>query len=130
MKRKIFILFVSISFCFITRSVYAEETIEYKEGAIFLSLTKKAQPMAKMPTNLSIVTGNEIERTGAKNIGQALDLSNNLNIGKYGTLGSLSSLILRGALTTPEQNRICFTDGFVFSVLRTEHSYKWHTDWG
>lgn len=100
MRHNIFMLFITILVCFIISSIYAEEIVDYdyKDGEIFISLTRKIQPISEMPTNVSIVTEREIEKTGAKNIGQALDLTSNLNVGKYGTLGSMSSLILRGAL--------------------------------
>lgn len=77
-----------------------EEGIRYleEEKTYFITLTRKAEPKKDLPTNVAVITKEQIAKSGARNIGEILDFSTNINVGKYGTLGSMSSVILRGAL--------------------------------
>ena len=97
---KSLILLVITGLCFITNGAYPSENPgSDKESFITLYLTGKVQSDETLPTNVTTVSEKEIKKVNARNIAETLDYSNNLNIGKYGSLGSMSSLILRGALS-------------------------------
>jgi len=82
--KKIFlfmILFTSLSF--------AEE--------IFLSATKEGIPQKFLPSNTIIITEEEIKQTNAKNVGELLDCLTIIEVGHYGTLGSMKNLRMRNS---------------------------------
>jgi outer membrane cobalamin receptor len=81
----------------ILHNVYAEETNPVDEE-VFISLTREVQLKEDLPTNVTTINNEEIQKTGARNVGEILDFSTDINVGKYGTLGSINSIILRGAL--------------------------------
>jgi len=74
--------------------VYAEE----QDSELFLSLTRKPEPGKNLPTNLATVTKKDIENKSARTLDEVLNYTSDINLGKVGTLGAKSSIILRGAL--------------------------------
>ena len=70
------------------------------EDQVFLSLTKKADPYANLPTDISVITSDQIEQSGAKNAGEALENELGINRSVNGTLGQLSTVMLRGATSS------------------------------
>ena len=82
--KKIFlsmILFTSLNF--------AEE--------IFLSATKEGIPQKFLPSNTIVITEEEIKQTNAKNVGELLDCLTTIEVGHYGTLGSIKNLRMRNS---------------------------------
>jgi outer membrane receptor protein involved in Fe transport len=70
------------------------------DGAVFLSLTRSAEPLARTPTNVTVVTREEIDRFGAKTLDEALNRVPSLNFTRTGTLGAQSTVRLRGVPTS------------------------------
>jgi outer membrane cobalamin receptor len=82
--KKIFlfmILFTSLNF--------AEE--------IFLSATKEGILQKFLPSNTIVITEEEIKQTNAKNVGELLDRLTTIEVGHYGTLGSIKNLRIRNS---------------------------------
>ncbi len=73
---------------------FAEESIP---DETFLSLTRRPTSIKKLPTNVSVVTAQQIEDLGAKSIDQVLQLLPSVDVSRTGTEGSFSSIRMRGA---------------------------------
>ncbi|HCJ67333.1 MAG TPA: hypothetical protein DHV62_08450 [Elusimicrobia bacterium] len=97
---KSIICVIWILICVISAFSQEKEEIRYleEEKAYFITLTRKAEPKKDLPTNVSVITAEEIKNLGARNFAEAINYLNSVNVGKYGTLGAMSSVILRGAL--------------------------------
>lgn len=81
----------------------AEPSPVVKEGddsSLFLSLTRKGESEDALPSQRSIVTREEIERSGARNLGEALTLVPGAMFNRTGTLGAQTTLRLRGVPTS------------------------------
>ncbi|MBN1622072.1 MAG: TonB-dependent receptor [Endomicrobiales bacterium] len=72
-----------------------------QEDEVFLSLTKRAESLKDLPTNVSIVTKEQIEQLNEYELGKILEQEAGLNPSERGTAGSSSSLMIRGS--TAEQ---------------------------
>ncbi|MFH2070369.1 MAG: TonB-dependent receptor [Elusimicrobiota bacterium] len=72
-----------------------------EEKDAFITLTRKPQPMAELPANMSVITSKEIEKSGARNVSEAIENLTSINIAEYGTLGSQTSVRIRNS--TSEQ---------------------------
>lgn len=75
-----------------------EDTSE--EGVVFLSLSRKGERPDVLPSQRSVVTRNEIQRSGARNLGEALNLVPGATFNRTGTLGAQTTLRLRGVPTS------------------------------
>lgn len=73
----------------LTSSIFAEE--------IFLSVTKEGVPQKFVPSNVTVVTKQEIEKTNAKNVGELLDMLTVYDLSHYAGLGSQKTLRLRNS---------------------------------
>ncbi len=69
------------------------------DSGVFLSLTRKAEDIASLPTNVSTISGSDIAEKHARNLGEALQSELGFNINQYGTLGSNSNITIRGSKT-------------------------------
>lgn len=102
---KKFLFVLSLTCQLINLSTYQrlysqEEGIRYleEEKTYFITLTRKAEPKENLPTNVMVITKEQIAKSGAKTLGEAIETLPSVNVGEYGTLGTMSSVILRGAL--------------------------------
>jgi outer membrane cobalamin receptor len=82
--KKIFLFIV-----FFTSLNFAEE--------IFLSATKEGIPQKFLPSNTIVIIEEEINQTNAKNVGELLDRLTTVEVGHYGTLGSIKNLKIRNS---------------------------------
>ena len=64
---------------------------------IFLSVTKEGILQKFLPSNTIVVREEEINQTNAKNVGELLDRLTTVEVGHYGTLGSIKNLRIRNS---------------------------------
>lgn len=81
------------------QNVLAKETKEQenKEEVLFLSLTKKQEPLSDLTTNLTVITQKEIKEKNAKNLGEIIDGEAGISYKTYGPLGQAQSIYMRGS---------------------------------
>lgn len=96
---KKFILFImTIALC---SQVFASQKYdaqnENENEAIFLSLTKFAEPLKDLTTNLTVITQKEIEEKNATNLGEILEGELGISFKANGPLGQAPSIFIRGA---------------------------------
>ncbi len=95
MKKFISLLAVlSLAISAFTQTVGAAD---YNEGEVFLSLTKKAEPLRDLTTNLTVITEKEIKEKNAKNLGEIVDGEAGISYKNYGPLGQSQSIYMRGS---------------------------------
>ncbi len=82
----------------------SEEEIKFVDETAFITFTRRQEQRKELPTNVSVITSKEIEQLGARNVGEAIAHLTSIDIGRYGTLGSLSSARIRNS--TSEQVQI------------------------
>jgi vitamin B12 transporter len=63
---------------------------------LFLSVTRTPEPWTHLPSNISVITQQDIARSGAKTLDEVLDLYPAVDVQRTGTLGSFNTLRLRG----------------------------------
>ncbi len=63
---------------------------------LFLSLARQAQPMGQMPSNISVITKEDIQKSGAQTLDEVLDSMPSSDQSRSGTLGSFTTLRMRG----------------------------------
>jgi len=107
-----FFLVLFLTYQLINLSTYqllAEEEIRYleEEKAYFITLTRKAEPKKNLPTNVSVVTAEEIKKLGAQNAGEAIRNEVGIcDVSKRGTLGFESTVRLRSGGDTAKQTLV------------------------
>ena len=67
------------------------------EGEIFLSLTKTAEPLSDLTTNLTVITEEEIKEKSANTLGDIIEGELGISYKNYGPLGQNQSVSMRGA---------------------------------
>ncbi|MFL2656419.1 MAG: TonB-dependent receptor [Burkholderiaceae bacterium] len=75
---------------------------------IIVSGALKKQNLLDAVTSVNVISKVEIERSGAKSIGDLLKGQNGVEVGQSGGLGSQTSFFLRG---TESRNALVFIDG-------------------
>ncbi|MDD2524680.1 MAG: TonB-dependent receptor plug domain-containing protein, partial [Endomicrobiaceae bacterium] len=88
----IILLFSSIVFADGTSNSQKEN-----EEVIFLSLTKTAEPLKDLGTNLTVITEKEIKEKNAKTLGDVIDGEVGISYKTYGPLGQTQSVFMRGS---------------------------------
>jgi outer membrane cobalamin receptor len=73
---------------------------EGEEEGVFLSLTRTQAALDDLPAQRTVVTRADLERSGAKNLADALESVPGAVFNRTGTVGSLASLRLRGVPTS------------------------------
>lgn len=74
---------------FISAAAFAQEA--------FLSLTKYSESTEKLPTNITIITQEDIEDRHVETLGELLRHETSINFKSYGTIGAATSISIRGA---------------------------------
>jgi iron complex outermembrane recepter protein len=74
---------------------FADMSLEQLANIEVISVSKKAQPLADAPSSLYVITGDDIRRSGAISVPEALRLAPNLHVAK--SSGSAYSISARGA---------------------------------
>ncbi len=87
MRNKIFYIFLSI--ILINFKTFSQE--------VFLSVTKEGIPENQIPSNATVITKEDIEKTNAKNVGEILDKISLYEFGHYGEIGSAKTIRLRNS---------------------------------
>ena len=64
--------------------------------AEFITLTRSPSIESKLPTNISTVTSEDIRRSGAVNVAEALQVLPGVDVQESGSIGSFASVRLRG----------------------------------
>ncbi|MCB4756487.1 MAG: TonB-dependent receptor [Elusimicrobia bacterium] len=72
------------------------------QDAPFISLTRRSMPLSKIPTNVSYLTSKDIKDSGATSIDEVLPLLPSVDVVKSGTLGTFSTVRLRGVPSSAE----------------------------
>lgn len=67
---------------------------------VFTSLSRRATSINRSPTNVSVLTAEDIKRVGATTLAEILDLLPSVDVSRSGSLGSLSSIRMRGVPTS------------------------------
>ena len=67
------------------------------EEVLFLSLTKTAEPLRDLTTNLTVITEEEIKEKSAKNLGEIIEGELGISYKNNGPLGQTQSVFMRGA---------------------------------
>ena len=70
------------------------------EDGVFLSLTRSAEPLDAMPTNVSVLTADDIRHSGALTLPDALGLLPSVQVQEPAVLGQYSNFRLRGVPTS------------------------------
>jgi len=65
-------------------------------GVIVITPTRSPRMVKDLPTNVSVITREEIAESGAQNVGEVLKNRLGVGIRRYGTLGAQSEIALRG----------------------------------
>lgn len=66
-------------------------------GTIVVTATRLPEKLSDLPTNVSVITKEDIARTDARNLGEAIRNSVDIDVSKKGTIGSETSVSLRGS---------------------------------
>lgn len=82
---------------------------EPNEEDIFLSLTRRPTPRTDLPTNISVITSEDIEKSGAHSLPDLLDRLPGIDLTRSGSLGSFTSIRIRG-VTTADQIQVLLDD--------------------
>jgi outer membrane cobalamin receptor len=128
MNKKIKFLVSILFFLMILSYPTVSYSQDQQDDGVFLTLTRKPEPRINLPTNLTVVTNKDMDNKNAKTLDEALDFTNSVNIGKIGTLGAETTMILRGAL---DKQTLVLVDGrpvndistgkYNFSELNTQN---------
>ncbi|MBQ1609738.1 MAG: TonB-dependent receptor plug domain-containing protein, partial [Elusimicrobia bacterium] len=89
---------LSLAVSAFTQTVIAADDEENNEEEIlFLSLTKTAEPLSDLTTNLTVITEEEIKEKSAKTLGDIIEVELGISYKNYGPLGQNQSVFMRGA---------------------------------
>jgi outer membrane cobalamin receptor len=69
----------------------------------FVSLTRSPENPDNLPTNISVVTRQDIAKSGATTVADLLDFVTSVDVGRSGSLGSSSFVRMRGV---PSANQV------------------------
>lgn len=98
---------------FVNSVIIAQETVLNNESQsilnpIIVSGARQEQSLLDAVNSVSVINKDEIERSGAKSVGDLLKGQVGIEIGQSGGLGSVTSFFLRG---TDSRNALVFIDG-------------------
>ncbi len=79
------------------------------EENVFLSLTRSSEPARSMPTNISVITSKEIQRSGAVSLADALAMLPSVEVLKPSVPGQFSTVRMRGA-PSPDDVQVVVDD--------------------
>ena len=84
-------------FAFTQTVIAADYDEDENEGEVFLSLTKTAEPLRDLTTNLTVITEEEIKEKSANTLGDVLEGELGISYKNNGPLGQPQSIFMRGA---------------------------------
>jgi len=71
-----------------------------KLDEVVVTATKTEKDLQDVTQSVTVVTGEEIRKTGATDVATAIQNATNVHIGNYGTPGSVESVSIRGAYSS------------------------------
>ncbi|MBR3627843.1 MAG: TonB-dependent receptor [Elusimicrobia bacterium] len=80
--------------------IAADYDEEENEGEVFLSLTKTAEPLSDLTTNLTVITEEEIKEKSAETLGDIIEGELGIAYKNNGPLGQTQSVFMRGATSS------------------------------
>ncbi len=80
----------------VSRAIAVVLAFSVSSQAEFITLTRISTIESKLPTNISTVTSEDIRRSGAVNVAEALQVLPGVDVQQSGSLGSLATVRLRG----------------------------------
>lgn len=95
--KKISFLLIILLFSSIVFADVPSDSQKENEEVIFLSLTKMAEPLKDLGTNLTVITEKEIQEKNAKTLGDVIDGEAGISYKTYGPLGQTQSVFMRGS---------------------------------
>lgn len=102
-------IFIAVIWSFIAViSAFSQEKEEIRyleeEKVYFITLTRKAEPKENLPTNVTVITKEEIVKLSAKNIGDVLKNKIGIvEVSKRGTIGTESEIRIRSGGDSSKQ---------------------------
>ena len=94
-KRNLILISTAILLAF--GFAWGEETVYMGDlGVIVITPTRGPRMVKDLPTNVSVITREEIAESGAHNVGEVLKNRLGVEVRRYGTLGASSYIGLRG----------------------------------
>jgi outer membrane receptor for ferrienterochelin and colicins len=96
-----FLLLIGLCICPCSHRAVAQEVlphqIDYELQPIVVTATRTPQPLEQSTANVFVLTGEEIQRSTAQHLGDALGSIPGVSIGEYGGPGQNIALSLRGS---------------------------------
>ncbi|MCL2484891.1 MAG: TonB-dependent receptor [Endomicrobia bacterium] len=71
--------------------------IAFAQQEVFLTLTKYEEAIERLPTNVTVITQEQIEKSNAASVADLLQSEVGINVRQYGSIGSAASVSIRGA---------------------------------
>ena len=87
MKKKLIIIGMILTF---TSNLFAQ-------SEVFLSLTRSEEPVASLPTNITVITQDEIAQMRVNSLGEILENQVGIFFKTNGTVGDMPTVFIRGA---------------------------------
>jgi len=100
MLKLILIYLFFVFSCFKLSYSQYEDTVK-EPKSVFISLTRRPEPVKNLLTNISVIESKEIKQHNYTNVSETLDNITGIDIGKYGSLGAQTSVRIRNS--TSEQ---------------------------
>jgi len=92
------IIFFAVAMALCSQVFASQENMTEKDNEeIFLSITKCAEPLKDLGTNLTVITRKNIEEKNAKTLGDILEDEPGISYKGYGPLGQSVSISIRGS---------------------------------
>lgn len=85
-------------------------------GTIVVTATRLPEPLGDLPTNVSVVTKEEIARLNARNVGEAIRDCPSIDVSKIGTIGAESTVRIRGGGGVAKQTLVMIDGRAVNSI--------------
>jgi outer membrane cobalamin receptor len=95
--KKISFLLIMFLFTSIAAADICSGNQNEDDEIVFLSLTKTAEPLKDLGTNLTVITEQEIREKNAKTLGDVVDGEAGISYKSYGPLGQTQSVFMRGS---------------------------------
>lgn len=92
------IIFFAVAMVLCSQVFASQKNMTEKDNEeIFLSITKYAEPLKDLGTNLTVITRKNIEEKNAKTLGDILEDEPGISFKSFGPLGQAVSISIRGA---------------------------------
>jgi outer membrane cobalamin receptor len=103
-----------ISLIFLVNAAEERKKPEFILKEIVITATRIPEVISQIPENVTVIPEEDIEKEKPKNISEAITNISGINIGKYGSLGSTYSILLRGASS---KHTLVLLDGRILNNL-------------